>query len=443
MNCTQGHSTLQRMWLARTKWWFLALVVVGGCSSSGGDGASPEGGAVDGAQADGQPRSDGGVLRDAAPAEAGDADSGFVEAPHAALPQVPNDGGPVVASPRIVTITFAGYAQDATMKSFADWVVGSSWLAQVGHDYGVGQGVHVAHVVLQMTAPQTASDLDTQALIEQKIGDGTLPSPFDVDAGADGGVDAGSGVAGGYLYVLFYPQGTTATGFLGGPDTCADLGGGQYIGGYHWETQSGAYHVPYAVIPTCSDASGVEGAPDIEISASHEILEASTDPFPYTNTGYALTDPSNPWTYTDGEVADLCEGQTLQQAGFSVQRIWSNTAAAAGTTPCIPAPSEGFYDVSPSPNTTQTVAAGSSVTFTLTGFSTTPLPPWTLQAFAGYGTFVPTLDLSVSTIDNGQTATLKVTVPSTAGAQGYASVFVSSVRGPSDFNYWPVAVATP
>lgn len=390
---------------------------------------------------------DGGVPDEGAPSEAGgDADAGFVEAPHAALPQLPNNGGPVVASPKLVTITFAGYANDATVKSFADWIAGSSWMAQVGHDYGVGNGTHVAHVVLPMSAPTSATDLDTQALIEQKIGDGTLPSAFDVDGGsAEGGApaDAGSGVAGGYVYVLFYPAGTTAGGFLGGPDTCADLGGGQFIGGYHWETQSGAYHVPYAVVPTCSDATGVENVSDIEASASHEIMEASTDPFPYTATAYALTDPNNPWTYTDGEVADLCEGQTLQQSGFTVQRIWSNAAAAAGTAPCIPAPGEGFYDVSPSPNTTRTVAAGASTTFTLTGFSTTPLPPWSLQAFAGQGTFVPTLELSTSTIGNGQTATLKVTVPSTATSQGYATAFVSSSSAPGDFNYWPIAVTVP
>jgi len=408
---------------------FLGLLALAACSSSSGSNASPEGGASSDGATDGPAPSD----------------AGFVEAPHAALPQIPDNGGPVVAAPKLVTITFAGYSQDATMKSFADWIVGSSWFTEVGHDYGVGAGTHVAHVVLQMTAPTSPTDLDTQALIEQKIGDGTLPSPFDVDGGTDGGggADAGSGVAGGYVYVLFYPQGTTAGGFLGGGDTCADLGGGSFIGGYHWETQSGAYHVPYAVVPTCSDASGVENASDLEASASHEIMEASTDPFPYTTTGYALTDPSNPWTYTDGEVADLCEGQTLQQNGFTVQRIWSNGAAAAGTAPCIPAPAGGFYDVSPSPNTTQMVAAGASTTFTLTGFSTDPIPPWSLTAFAGYGTFTPTLQLSTSTIGNGQMATLKVTVPSTATSQGYASIFVSSSRGLNDFNYWPVAVAVP
>jgi hypothetical protein len=251
-------------------------------------------------------------------------------------------------------------------------------------------------------------------------------------------------VAGGYLYVLFYPQGTTAGSFLGGGDTCTNLGAGHFIGGYHWETQSGAYHVPYAVVPMCSDTTGVELASDIEASASHEIMEASTDPFPYTNPAWDIIDPNNPWGGTGGETADLCEGQTLQQNGFFVQRIWSNTAAALeNVPPCIPAPPGGFYDVSPAPNTTQTVAAGASTTFTLTGFSTAPIPPWNLIAFPGYSTFTPTLALSASTIGNGQTATLKVTVPAGTPSQGYASVFVSSSRAADDFNYWLVAVQVP
>jgi hypothetical protein len=194
----------------------------------------------------------------------------------------------------------------------------------------------------------------------------------------------------------------------------------------------------------CSDTTGVELASDIEASASHEIMEASTDPFPYTNTAWDIVDPNNPWGGTGGETADLCEGQTLQQNGFFVQRIWSNTAAALeNVPPCIPAPPGGFYDVSPAPNTTQTVAAGASTTFTLTGFSTAPIPSWSLTAFPGYSTFTPTLALSASTIGNGQTATLKVTVPAGTPSQGYASVFVSSLRAPDDFNYWLVAVQVP
>ncbi len=365
------------------------------------------------------------------------ADAGFVEAPHDRLPQIPANGGPVIAAPKIVTVTFTGYDQDATMKAFGDWVVSSSWLTAVGHDYGVGAGVHTAHVVLP-APPSTVSDLDVQSLLEQKLGDGTLPSAEGPDAGS---VDAGPGVPGGYLYVFFYPSSTTTGSFLGGPTTCVDVGGGHFLGGYHWETQSGAYHVPYAVVPECKGAGGVEGPGDLEVAASHEIMEASSDPFPYSETAYAIIDPNDPWVATAGEVGDLCEGQVTQEAGFSAQRIWSNSAAAADAPPCVPTPPGGFYNVSPSPQGTQIVAAGSSVTFTLTGFSTQPAAPWSLDALSfGQASFQPTAVLSTHSIANGATATLTVTVPAGTASQSYAAVFLSSYRAVDDYNVWPVAV---
>jgi hypothetical protein len=188
----------------------------------------------------------------------------------------------------------------------------------------------------------------------------------------------------------------------------------------------------------------VEGASDLEISASHEFIEAATDPFPDTNTGYGLTDPADPWTFTGGEVADLCEEQNTEESGFGAQRIWSNAAAKAGGPPCVPVPpSTVLYDVSPSPSKTQLVAAGASVTFTLTGFSTAPVSPWNLQAWVGEATFQPTLELSTAKIDNGGTATLKVTVPTNAASMGYADLFVTSWRSTTDFNDWPLTVSVP
>jgi hypothetical protein len=424
------------MSLTRSAVRFVALAGAVGCSSPAASGnPSPDaGGSLDAALGD----DDAGQGAEGGLDGAGPDAAGFVEAPHAAFPQIPANGGPVLAAPKLVTITFAGYSQDAAMKSFGDWIVGSSWLSTTGKEYGVGPGTHAAHVVLNMAAPTQPSDLDTQALLEQKLQDGTLPSA-DVDAGADGGAGAGE-----YLYMLFYPPGTTAGSFLAGPSTCLDEGGGHFLGGYHWETQSGPYHVAYAVIPTCSNGQTVEGASDLEISGSHELIEGATDPFPYTNTGYGLTDPADPWSFTGGEVADPCEEKTTTESGFAVQRVWSNAAAKAGGPPCIPVPpGEVLYDVSPSPNKTQLVAAGASVTFTLTGFSTAAVPPWNLQAWVGQSTFQPKLDLSSMKIDNGGTATLKVTVPAHTASMGFADIFVTSWRSATDFNDWPLTVSVP
>ncbi|HEY5242387.1 MAG TPA: hypothetical protein VIJ22_13000, partial [Polyangiaceae bacterium] len=109
----------------------------------------------------------------------------------------------------------------------------------------------------------------------------------------------------------------------------------------------------------------------------------------------------------------------------------------------VPATSEPFYDVSPSPSAAQNVAAGSSVTFTLTGFSTGPVSAWGLSTFPGPSSFTPTAKLGATTIDNGQTVTLEVSVPMGTPSSSYASIFVTSSRSQTDFTYWPIAVMVP
>ena len=60
----------------------------------------------------------------------------FPTAPHTAYPQLPNHGGPTLPHPQLVTITFANDARASTLESFAQWIVGSRWLAAVGSEYG-------------------------------------------------------------------------------------------------------------------------------------------------------------------------------------------------------------------------------------------------------------------------------------------------------------------
>jgi hypothetical protein len=407
-----------------------ALALAIACGANDHEG-SPEGGTDAGLD----------VGAETAQEEGGMQDAAFMEAPHAPYPQVPDQGGPIVAAPQLVTITFAGYSYEPTVTAFGDWIVTSSWLSVVGKDYGIGPGAHVAHVVLPGPVTAQMTDLQTQALLEQNLANGTIPSPDGADAGTP--ADAGAGA---YLYMIFYPRDTEALGFLDGPSTCTYEGGVSFIGGYHWETQSGAYHVPYAVIPTCTMGTLTEEVGDVEVSASHELIESATDPFPYTQIAWGLTDPTSPWTFLDGEVADLCEALTTTESTFSAQRVWSNTAAAGDGSPCVPAPAGTFYATSPAPSSTQEIAAGESTTFTLTGFSTAPTPAWSIQAFTAYASFTPTIKLSADTVDNGQTVTLQVTVPAGTPAQSFASIIVSSYASASTIDptsYWPVAVTVP
>src|SRR5207302_1966609 len=91
----------------------------------------------------------------------------------------------------------------------------------------------------------------------------------------------------------------------------------------------------------------------------------------------------DPWYLIAGEVADLCDGEALIKSGtFTVQRIYSNAAAAAGTNPCVPEdPDAVWNDVTVEPATMPTIAAGASVTFKLTGWSTSQIPDWTLDEY--------------------------------------------------------------
>jgi hypothetical protein len=429
---------------SRTLFVVLISGVCGGaadaCSSSPATEPSPDGGTGQDASGLEDTPSDAGA-RDRSPSD----EAGFAEAPHAPFPQVPNNGGPILATPKLVTITFAGYDEKATVDSFGDWIVRSSWLSSVGHDYGVGLGSHL-HVVLPGPAPSLASDLDTQALLEMNLQNGTLPGGA-LDAGT---VDAGAADAGGadagqndYVYMVVYPSSTTATAFLDSGSSCLYEGDGHFLGGYHWETQNGPYHVPYAVIPTCTSGSMVEGISDLEIAASHEFIEATTDPFPYSNVAYGITDPTNAWIVTDGEVADLCEGQQMTDSGFSLTLVWSNSAAMGHGDPCIPAPPGPFYDVSPSPWQAQTVMKGGTATFALTGFSTAPISAWPVYTVVG-GSFAPTVHLDTTMMSNGQKAMLTVTVPDGTPSQSYAAIFISSAGATlTDYTFWPIAVEVP
>jgi hypothetical protein len=415
----------------------LAGIVAAACGNSGGSGAGLGDAAQDAAQAD---ASETGA--DAGRGEGGPAgDVGtdaFVVGPHAALPQVPKNGGPVLAHPQLVTVSFAeagdagapdGGLTASRVAAFGDWIVGSAWLSQVGQDYGVGLGTHV-HVTLGPVPSESMTDDEVQALLAAHMQDGSLPS-----AASDGG-------AGDYLYELFFPVGTTvsAPSGLGGGDTCVPYGG-DFLGGYHWQTT--APQVAYAVVPTCSSGALVESTAAIESEASHELIEASTDPFPETSLGWAITDQTSPWGFLDGEVADLCSPEQVEEAGFTVQRIWSNSAAASGTNPCVPAPEEPFYDATTIPSSVQSVLAGKKISFEVQGFSSAAVTPWSVMAFTSGGTFDPLPTLDRASLGNDQTATLTLTIPTSVVSQDYALVIVNSSRSLDDYSYWPVVVQVP
>jgi hypothetical protein len=343
----------------------LSLALTAGCSSSPPDGASASASATE------------------------QADQTFTPAPHEPFPPVVDNGGPILAHMKLVTVTFAGYPLDATVSAMGQWIVGSDYFAQVTSEYGVGAGTH-QHIQLAETAP---ADLDPDAFMSQHIASGALP-----------GADASDTE---YLYVLVTPPGTTVP--IDPSMTCAAT---HDIGGAAWHEEGSTPHrFAYAIIPTC----GHEDLGDIEIGISHEIVEAATDPFPETAPGHQTRQGA--WA---GEIADLCDVPTVID-GFTVGTVWSNKMAALGGDPCLPAASVYFNVSAKAP---ALVDPGQTLTIDVTGWSTASRADWKLATFDlplyVDKTFTPTLALSTNTINNGRTATLTVTIPPDAksGSQG-------------------------
>jgi hypothetical protein len=343
-------------------------------------------------------------------------DGGFVTAPHEPLPLLARHTGTVLANVKLVTVTFANDNNRAKAESFGDYVVGSKWLQIVGADYGVGLGTH-QKVELPQDAPGKMTDAELVKSVWQWIGNGTLPS--DPQA----------------FYMIYFPSGTM---FDASPLLVGILC--QSIGAYHWNARQGNAALAYGVYVDC----GPNWDP-LTQAVSHELVEAATDPFGDYHDGYFVDVQSpNMWIAEDGfyaEAADLCEGDiiTVRPGNWVLATSWSNSAAAAGSPPCVPvAKGVDYYNVSPSPATLPTLAAGATTTFTLTGWSTAPRTDWQLTAVAASRSDLQLADLkptfAATSINNGRTTKLTLTVPATAKSGQLGAVDV--VSGPARF--WPV-----
>jgi hypothetical protein len=343
-----------------------------------------------------------------------------------ALPQVADHGGRVIAHPKLVTITFQGDPNTQPIQAFGDWLGQSQWLASVGSEYGVGAGTQIAKLVLAYTPPPVVSASDIETYLSYGITSGVFPQPDDDT-----------------IYVIYYPPTTKPSGL--GCD-------GPWWG--HNTVTSPVRYV-YAAIPACPPPAlfGWTQIESIEQDASHEIIEAATDPDRAGAPTYTVTDPTDPFLYMGSEIGDLCVGLVTQEAGFFAQRVWSNAAAAAGRSPCVPAPAgDVFFGVSPSSPDPVTVPAGGSAVVELTAWSSAPRGSWGVAAaaFPGFqATLAPTGTLAESVVSAGDTVTLTVTVPAGAAPGSRGILVVDSLTAGADGVVtsgpyeWPVLVQVP
>jgi len=372
-------------------------------------------GTSDARVADGGAGDDGGV--------AGDAAASTHDVP--VLPQVPMHGGHVIAHMKLVTITFENYAFQSEIQAFGDWIVGSQWLSTVGAEYGVGAGTHIAKLVVRYTPPAVLSANDIEQYIAAGITMRVFPQPDDDT-----------------IYAIYYPPTTKPSGL--GCD------------GPWWghRTVTSPVRFTYAAMPACPPPAvfGWTQVESIEQNASHEIIEAATNPSLLTPS-FEITDKENPFFYMGTEIGDLCVGLTTREAGFLAQRVWSNAAAGARRPPCVPAiANDVVFGASPVSSAPLVIAAGASKSVSVRAWASAAIGAWTVVAapFPGYGaTMTPTATLDRTSMREGDTATLTVSVPAGAASGSHGIVVVDSVvlgaggvaaQGPYE---WPVLVEVP
>jgi hypothetical protein len=137
-----------------------------------------------------------------------------------------------------------------------------------------------------------------------------------------------------------------------------------------WHNRSGGGHAYAVILPGCSsDPTSILA--NYAFVAAHELIESATDPAPLS--GYDFG-------FGEGEVADLCDGLSMQ-GNYGVPTVWSNSAAAKGGDPCVPASGLPFIDVDPSPATISISAkSGTTTVVTLTGWSSQQEGDWLVEA---------------------------------------------------------------
>jgi hypothetical protein len=332
---------------------------------------------------------DGGAMPDAtAPLDAAtDANSTFTTAPHLGFPQMPSHGVPPFPGLQLVTITFAGYPLESEVQAFGDFMVGSQWLQTVMQDYGPFPASHLAKVVLS-PPPQPGWTTDYGAILLAGLEAGTVPFPADPT---------------GLLYLIYVP----------GPTFCTAGYDASLSVNYHGTV------VHYAVNEDCADTQNIE-------EGSAEAVVNSVM-YPAGGAGGRYFDAAQaPW---GGSAGLACMSLVALEGGHVLPAYWSNTAAASGGSPCVPYPAQPYYNVSPSPSAPQMVPAGGSVTFTLTGWSSAEVAPWTIRSFPdkfSVQDFDTTPTLSSTRVGNGTNVTVTLHVPAGTPSGSTATILIDS-----------------
>jgi hypothetical protein len=390
---------------------------------------------------------DGGILGANCPA----VDAGVTEATHAPLPTMAYFGGPILTAPQIVTFTFSTTPGATQLQAFGQTITQTDWFAAVTKDYCIPGGACItsgpAGLSVDITTAAAATYIDT-------MGQGSATGGTDLEQFMNQEISAAvtaktiPAPTANSLYAFYFP--TTSTIWMGavnqGGQSCRDFGG------YHSAMlyTDGKTPIVYAILPDCGDGTAQDDLPGMTIAASHEIVEATTDPNSNGVPAWYLDQPqtadagvttaqfrNDPWATSSqfGEVGDNCESiqdsiWPLDDAGTLVQRIWSSSAAALGHNPCVPVPKgEAYYNAS-TDKALYVANVGDTFTVDVSAFSDLPRASWRLDAvdqtptqMGTPGNPMPYLKLefvngatgsdgisSLVCVNNGSTGQIKVTL---------------------------------
>jgi hypothetical protein len=363
----------------------------------------------------------------------GASNANFVPAPHQPYPLVTDHGGPVVKNIELVSVYFEDDPLRNDLEGFNTWIVASDYWSQVGAEYGVQAGTHKSAVPFAKPA-SPISDVQIGSWIDARVADGSLPKP-----------------SANTVFALYYQAETRIT--AGASSSCTGFAGIHEVASIANSVFTGT--VPFIIVPRCSFEPGDELMIATN-AASHELFEAATDPFPLTNPAWLMDNgvgPLEAWQMLTGsETADLCENQFYDVIdGFTVQDMWSNSAAQAGNNPCQPSdPKHPFFSVS-ADMTIYHAQPGATLTINAGAWSNMPAPDWELGVNWGlvpYSDFDGQAVLSRTTVNNGDEVTATVTIPSNPPVVDGRSVYRFTIDSidpinPNFSHPWPFLVIVP
>jgi len=312
---------------------------------------------ADAGRPDARPPADAGTSSDLPPpVDAGGARPAAC-APRAILSRL---GGTVLGDWDLVVITASNDTEAGPATDALTALASSSWLRDQAAAYGAGPPAATLTWMGPAIAPTPANPSPTDGFSEQDV-----RSYLAALVGANAASDRSR------VYVLLLPAGVRyARGAALGDPACSGEGG------YHnYFVDSTSAQRIYAVLGRCDQSTSEDPARVRGAIASHEIIEAVTDPF---GDGFRLQDDS-PWARSGGtgwvENADLCAGTRIEEGGRWYQRNWSNAAAAASGDPCSPTSPDGYYSVC-APVDWTPVASGGHTSIELVPWSTRQAADW-------------------------------------------------------------------